>query len=230
VLTFTSTRDSTPNAFQLYWVEENQVAVSLPTSSVRSKVNLLPMDVPASTSIYTIVFPLSSDHLITLIQFNVLRGGLENRRLLDLAQGMDSRHPGFESTDVHVNPRSLSCELAKLPPSLRPTLAQQTIPHPHWIDIIPHPVWRDNLIRAVGSFDADQLWSDTVGSLFEETGNDEAAQGVVLWEPPWHWDGWELSEAFVTEWAWALKGCEELLQATNKWREKRGEDRIVIEL
>jgi hypothetical protein len=188
------------------------------------------MDVPASTSISTIIFPLSSDHLITLVQYNVLRGSLENRHLLDFALDIDSRHSGFESTDIHVTPQLLSRELAKLPPSLHPTLAQQTIPHPHWIDIIPHPVWRDKLIESVGSFDADQLWSDTVGSLFEDTGDNETARGVVLWETPWHWGGWELSEAFVMKWAWALKGCEELLQATNKWREKRGEDRIVIKL
>lgn len=188
------------------------------------------MDVPASTSISTIIFPLSSDHLITLIQYNVLRGCLQNRQLLDLAEGVGLRCSVYSSTDVHVFPQSKDAQLGKLPPCLRPTQIQQMNPHPRWIDILPHPAMRDNLIRAVGSFDADPLWLESVGSLFEATGNDVTAQGAVLWETPWHWEGWELSEAFVQKWAWALKGCEELLQATNKWREKRGEERIIVEL
>lgn len=32
---------------------------------------------------------------------------------------------------------------------------------------IPDPTWRDNLLMNLGQFDEDQMWSDTIGGLFE---------------------------------------------------------------
>jgi hypothetical protein len=49
----------------------------------------------------------------------------------------------------------------------------------------------------------------------------------MVWDTPWSWEGWELSESFVDRWRWALEGCDEVLEATNPWREFRGEERII---
>lgn len=132
---------------------------------------------------------------------------------------------------MHVFPRLSAHELSLLPPSLHPTALQQTKCYPHWIDIAPHPVMRDNLIKHLGKFNAHGLWLDIVGGLFEGFSGDEMeTQGLVMWERPWSWEGWELSEGFVKKWGWMLEGCEELMQATNRWRERRGEERITLEL
>lgn len=189
------------------------------------------MDVPAARSIATIIFPLSSDHLIVLLQYNVLRGSLLNRKLLDQISTINTHlHSSKASTDLHVFPPLSSRDSSLLPPSLHPTLLQKSTSHPHWIDIIPHPVFRDNLIKASGHFDEDQLWSDVVGGLFEGFPDDEVeARGIVMWETPWLWEGWELSEGFVKSWGWLLGGGQDVLGPTNKWREMRGEVRIAIE-
>ena len=86
-------------------------------------------------------------------------------------------------------------------------------------------------MMAIGTFDEDELWSDTIGGLFEGFPQSESEQrGVIVWSPPWHVSGWELSEGFLRKWGWSFKGFEDMLEATNKWRAMRGEDPLVIEI
>jgi hypothetical protein len=39
-----------------------------------------------------------------------------------------------------------------------------------------------------------------------------------------------MSKGFVEKWSWLLKGCSTLLESTNKYREQRGEERLVVEI
>lgn len=87
------------------------------------------------------------------------------------------------------------------------------------------------MIRASGKFDEDELWSDMIGGLFEGfSGSEVERRGVILWSPPWHVSGWEISEGFSRKWGWCLKGCGEVLEATNRWRRERGEEPLVLEV
>jgi len=54
--------------------------------------------------------------------------------------------------------------------------------------------------------------------------------GVVIWSPPWHVSGWEVSEGFWLKWGWSLTGCREILEATNLRRKERGEEPLVFEV
>ena len=193
------------------------------------RLPLLPMETDARAALSQVIFPLSSDHLIPLLQYNVLRGCLAKRELVSRVLSSESQDYEPPPTDLHVFPRLETSAVRLLPSSLCPTRLQSSVAHEHWIDIIPHPVLRDNLIQASGRFDADELWSDTVGGLFEGFPDSEAQQrGVIMWDAPWHFSGWELSEGFVHRWTWSLKGCNDLLETTNWWRKKRGEEPIVL--
>ncbi|KAF2030691.1 hypothetical protein EK21DRAFT_100352 [Setomelanomma holmii] len=205
--------------FAPHWVEKEQAIVNLPRRQMRPQEALLPMSEPATTSIASAVFPLSSDHLIVLVQFNVLRGSLMNRQLLDhtLKVAFDEP-PTTIPTDTHVFPRRTAHALHTLPLTLCPTQLQCTVPHPHWVDIIPHPQMRDNIINAIGGFDAEVLWLETVGRLFLGFGEEASAEAKG-----------PFVKSFVGKWGWALKGCDEVLEATNRWRELRGEERIVAQ-
>jgi len=88
---------------------------------------------------------------------------------------------------------------------------------------------RDNMIMLTGKYDHDELCSDLVGGLFEGF-NDLEMRGVLVWADPWHPSGWEVTEGFVKKWGFLLKGCRELVEATNKWRELRNEDKLIIEV
>jgi len=220
------------------WVEDKQAVFVFPASVARNLYSigspLISQESETANPFLAsgraparIIFPLSSDHLITLLQFNVLRAYIINRHLISPL--IPSSTDGCSSSALHVLPTPLLPQ--EIPPSLHPTFLQRTIPHEDWIDIVPHPTWRDNIILAIGSFDEDELWSDTIGGLFEGFPASEIEQrGVIAWSPPWDVSGWEISEGFWRKWGWSFKGCEDVLKATNRWREKRGEEPLIWEL
>jgi Domain of unknown function (DUF3425) len=207
------------------WDIEQQSVSIFPASRTKQLYNaknpLLP-DKPRKEQ-FNIVFPLSPDHLITLLQFNALRASAVNRTLISgiLVTPLDC-----DEEVIHVIPYPTKPEL--LPPTLLPTTLQQTVPHGDWIDLFPCPEGRDRLIRAAGTFDEDELWADCIGGLYEGFPDDEVERrGIIAWSPPWDITGWEMSEGFLRKWGWLFKGLPGPLQATNRWRMERGEEPFV---
>lgn len=204
------------------WDIEHQsidlVAETVVKQTYKAKAPLLPWASKEKCS--NLIFPLCPDHLITLLQFNAVRGLAMNRTLIS---GILTTPLDCESEIIHVLP--LPTELNRLPLTLLPTILQQTVPHGDWIDMFPCPEGRDRLIRATGLFDEDDLWADCVGGLFEGFPDDEVERrGMIAWSPPWDITGWEMSEGFLRKWGWLFEGLPEILEATNRWRNKRGEE------
>ncbi|KZL67818.1 hypothetical protein CT0861_11374 [Colletotrichum tofieldiae] len=204
------------------WDIEKQSVSVVPESHMKRLFNagnpLLP-DTPRKKP-FGIVFPLCPDHLITLLQFNVLRALAVNRTLISgiLVTPLDCNE---EVTHVISYPSKPEL----LPPTLLPTASQQMVPHDDWIDMFPCPKARDRLIRAAGTFDEDELWADCIGGLYEGFPDDEVERrGIIAWSPPWDITGWEMSEGFLRKWGWLFDGLPEVLEATNRWRIERGEE------
>lgn len=206
------------------WDEEQQAVIHLPASLFRGPSHGRRPILKLSSLPIRVRFPLSSDHLIVLIQLNVLRAYLTNGQLLD---GLVPSAPhDCSNSSVHTVPLNGN---VTVPPTLAPTRMQSKVMHERWVDSLPHPVWRDNFLRALGTFDEEELGRDLLGDLVDTvTLPDDERCGVVVWSPPWHYQGWELTEGFVRKWGWTIKGCPELLEATNKWRSSRGEERITL--
>lgn len=109
------------------------------------------------------IFPLSSDHLIPLIHYNVWRAIVTNMILLGSAQmfGCDGQvHHGALTIRLPIPPN--------IPPSLEPTPLQREVEHEPWIDLFPLPALRDALIRADGMYDDCDLCCDMVGGIVEK--------------------------------------------------------------
>ena len=69
------------------------------------------------------------------------------------------------------------------------------------------------------------------GVLVEEEGEEEEERrGVIVWSDPWEMGGWELTEGFLRKWGWMLEGAEEVIELSNRWRERRGEERLFVEV
>ncbi|KAI5461816.1 hypothetical protein BGZ63DRAFT_509390 [Mariannaea sp. PMI_226] len=145
-----------------------------------------------------------------------------------------------------------------LPPCLMPTKIQQEVPHAGWVDLIPSPRMRDNLILALEKchIDEDAFMMDLLGealhtvcfggereddeNLSETTGNDNPTTstpeedgpggepGLISWSDPWEVTGWEVTGLFAKKWGFLLEGCQDIVRATNSWREVRDEDPITI--
>lgn len=54
--------------------------------------------------------------------------------------------------------------------------------------------------------------------------------GIISWSDPWEATGWEATELFVKKWGFLLRGCEDVLKASNQWRERRGEDSLSVKI
>jgi hypothetical protein len=94
-----------------------------------------------------------------------------------------------------------------------------------WILSFPCQRLRDNLLWEQGKYDEDELCEDVCGGLYE--GYDDCeARGLLVWSSPWEVGSWEISVGFGERWGWLLEGCDEMWRATDRWRERRGEDSL----
>jgi hypothetical protein len=115
------------------------------------------------------------------------------------------------------------------PAALKPTILQKAVSHEVWIDVLPYPEMRDNIITHQDTIDVDGLCNDFVGGMYDGLSEVES-RGLILWGEPWLEEGWEISEGFARKWTFLLKGCDNLVRSTNRWREARGEERLIVEV
>ncbi|KAL4877355.1 hypothetical protein BJY04DRAFT_209959 [Aspergillus karnatakaensis] len=166
-----------------------------------------------------------TDLLLHLMQFNFMKALVQNMAVLGLSSEQmveddaispfNLSGPWHADRDYH-NHRDFD---ASLPPCLRATIVQRTVPHHPWLDLLPIPQMRDNLILAGESYDELQLCLDMKGH-----GRVHADQtGIIVWSDPWVAAGWEVTESFARSWGWVLRGCEELGRSTDYWRAQRNE-------
>jgi hypothetical protein len=164
----------------------------------------------------------TADHLMTLTKVNVFRAFAQNLRLIGwseywMADDAISRFNTALPQDSRT-PDELSC----IPINLQPTRIQKTRPHHPWLDFFPSPKMRDNLIEAGDDWNDEQLCHDIMG-FWGESGIDG---GLLVWGEPWDVRNWEMTESFLKKWQWVVRGCPELMNATNSWRARRGEKLI----
>ncbi|KAI5921701.1 hypothetical protein F4810DRAFT_702194 [Camillea tinctor] len=145
-------------------------------------------------------------HLPRLIQLNVIDSLTRNSVLLGFT--IDWLLCSAVSPFCCYGPRRL---VLPCPGNLVPTALQRAIPHHPWIDLFPLPRMRDNFLVAVSRILSEeeefQLWDDVI-----ESRSESGWSGLI-----------EMTVPFLRRWAWLLDGCEEILEATNYWRRRRGE-------
>ncbi|GFF59842.1 hypothetical protein IFM51744_10069 [Aspergillus udagawae] len=132
-----------------------------------------PVHTQTALTVPSFIFPLSTDHLLHLIQYNVFSAFVSNKRTLNtLLTGWTDNPPspttcpisGPYRDDTTVYPLN-----PNIPLSLVPTRLQQTRLHSIWINLFPFPRVRDNLIRREGNFDHWELLQDLIGELMSAT-------------------------------------------------------------
>ncbi|CAH0043535.1 unnamed protein product [Clonostachys solani] len=172
-----------------------------------------------------LIAPKPDHRLITIVQYNVLRAMIWNLAALSM---LDQIPSGCAET-FGVSGQNISENTGQIPPDLRWTTVQKSVDHPYWISVIPFPAMRDNLILMADQYDSRDLLHDMGIGLYEGL-DDAERRGFLVWEDPWRASGWEVSEGFVKKWGFLLKGCLFEMETTNRWRELRGEERLVVEV
>ncbi|KAI9152238.1 hypothetical protein HJFPF1_09466 [Paramyrothecium foliicola] len=168
-------------------------------------------------------------HLPVLIQYNVqsaLSGNADTLGLSRLWLDYDAVSPLSQGQHAQDLVPTTHVAMANWPPTLRPTPLQMSVEHHPWIDLFPLPRLRDNVLKALGDptiCDEDELCHDL--AQFGES--DKPC--FIVWGPPWDPRSWEASLPLIHKWGFLLDGCWEVLQATNNWREKRGERRLTLQ-
>ncbi|KAF4345883.1 hypothetical protein FBEOM_174 [Fusarium beomiforme] len=232
--------------------------VVLPESSLVPRLDHI-TTVDSTPQSFNLIFPLSSDHLLHLIQYNVFRAFISIKLTLNTVFPNPKICPVFgpcldDTTRYPPNPNT--------PPSLFPTTLQLTQYHFPWINLMPFPRVRDNFIRREGHFDVWELWRDLVGDhlSFSEaawrrgtgfsfsTPSHELQQpstrladnyldvdevtagrnGLIIWGEPHDIQSWEATPGFLRKWSWAVEGCDELIEISNRWRMGRGEEPMQL--
>ncbi|KAL7945794.1 hypothetical protein V8C42DRAFT_321591 [Trichoderma barbatum] len=202
---------------------------------------------------------LLSDHLLHLIHFNVLRGLSYNKKVIKPNAFIECSGNISAQLErvIRQLPEATSPADFRLPESLTPTKLQMSCPHSNWIDVFPFPKMRDNLIRWENYFSHAEFLTDLLGNLIScmtapppktthallSSRAQDAAQGVeeevptdrrglILWGEPFHKDSWEMTPGFLRKWSWAVEGCSELIESSNRWRTSRGERplRVAVKL
>ncbi|KAF1966870.1 hypothetical protein BU23DRAFT_584195 [Bimuria novae-zelandiae CBS 107.79] len=128
----------------------------------------IPAHAEPSLSPPAIIFPLSTDHLLHLVQYNVFRAFICNKRILNLFQScsQDPLAPSICPISRLYHDDAIVYPLdSNLPRALVPTQLQLTRSHSIWISMFPFPHIRDNLIKHQGDFDHWNLLEDLIGEL-----------------------------------------------------------------
>ncbi|KAJ9607760.1 hypothetical protein H2200_007838 [Cladophialophora chaetospira] len=171
------------------------------------------------------LYPISRDHLLPLIEYNIWRAITTNILILGHLHFLNSSVCRFTQSDA-VFPSTFPSD--SLPKSLQPTSLQRSTPHEDWIDLIPSPKMRDNAIRTQHLFSNLEMCSDLLGGLHGRQNDLEC--GLRVWSDPWNPDAWELTEGFARKYRILVDGCADLFKATNRWRRLRGEKPLVWEV
>lgn len=162
--------------------------------------------------------------LHTVVQLNVLHALMQNASALQITGpalcSLDSVSP-FN----HVGPTHPAFDTA-LPPSLQPTALQRSTKHRPWIDLFPLPELRDALL----SVRYTALENDIGTDLLDVEEADGLKPNLVVWGDAADPKAWEATVQFLRKWGWLVRGCRELLESTNSWRERRGDRRLVFEV
>lgn len=172
---------------------------------------------------------LSLGHLPTLLRLNVFHALSLNAATL----GLDTAWLYYDAVSPWGRPGPLTAKELEIaawprPETLQPTALQRQVVHHPWLDLFPLPRMRDNFLRAIENpdvCDEDLLCMDLVE--FANGGESDSAS-LIVWGDPWDPRGWEASVGFLRKWGWLLEGCPEILEGTNRWREKRGEKKLVF--
>ncbi|KAL6832039.1 hypothetical protein V8C40DRAFT_237709 [Trichoderma camerunense] len=113
-------------------------------------------------------------------------------------------------------------------PHLRPSLTQLSQPHASYLDLIIFPHFRERAVTFATNdpcmLDQEELFNDMISGGLTCWGNADNGVGTRGNGVPWDMRSWEAKPWFTRKWWFLLKEDNEMQDASNWWRQMRGED------
>lgn len=113
-------------------------------------------------------------------------------------------------------------------PHLRPSLTQLSQPHASYLDLIIFPHFRERAVTFATNdpcmLDQQELFNDMISGGLTCWGNADNDVGTRGNGVPWDMRSWEAKPWFTRKWWFLLKEDYEMQDASNWWRQMRGED------
>ncbi|KAI5923676.1 hypothetical protein F4810DRAFT_202797 [Camillea tinctor] len=222
-----TTMQPQPQQQQQHHQQQQQQQKQQKLDEVATKLNIIQQLSEQAYARY-LAHDLRPENLVRLVQVNIFHALQGNADVLRLSTSWllcDSISPFGQ---YGPSPATIKTHPHTCPENLRPTALQLSVSHHPWIDLLPWPELRNNLLLLTRDelIDEDDLCHDVVE--FDSSVSCSDMAGFIIWGEPWDPRGWEASAAFLRKWAWTLHGCTSILEATNHWREKRGERKLKL--
>ena len=128
-----------------------------------------------------------------------------------------------------LNPSTLTNSTTILPPNLRPTEAQQRVPHHPIFDIFPWPSVRTKFIFVFSQpvQMRPPIARDPMALMQLFYDMDDSSEGLRVSGSDWCSESnWEIGQAFFKNWWWVLD--REVVDHSNTLRRKRGADKLLL--
>jgi hypothetical protein len=162
----------------------------------------------------------ADDYLLEVPMAKLMQAGIQIANMLDCAEALWD-----PSTARTLQPRPAGT----IPPCFQPTPAQRAILHHPFLDLLPWPAVRSKLIVAFG-MPADRrpaVARDPLALMLLMADVEDEAEGFRVGGPDGlDADAWEIGQAFVSHWWWALD--REVIEKSNRLRLRRGADRLRL--
>ncbi|KAF5240372.1 hypothetical protein FANTH_9632 [Fusarium anthophilum] len=216
------------------------------------------MTIHSSPKPINVNLPLPSDQLLHLIQFNVYRAFISIKRTINTISLDPTTCPVFGPCldDTTRYPPNTNIPSSLAPTTLQ--LSQYHFPWINIMPFARlrdnlirregrfdnFELWRD-LVGDLMSYTAAPWQRGTPFSFSASTeqprglalenyiDTDELTagrNGLIIWGEPHDMQSWEATPGFLTKWSWAVEGCEELVEISNRWRMRRGAEPMRLSM
>lgn len=72
--------------------------------------------------------------------------------------------------------------------------------------------------------DPKPMWTPPLTAGRDEDEITAGRKGLIVWGEPYDRQSWEATPGFLAKWSWAVAGCDDLIESSNRWRLMRGEE------
>jgi Domain of unknown function (DUF3425) len=180
----------------------------------------VPLASPPANLVTTTIGAFADDYLLEMPMAKLMSAGIQIANMLDCA---DALWDPLTARTLQLRPAGT------IPSWFQPTPAQRALPHHPFLDLLPWPGVRSKLVVAFSMPAAQRpaIARDPLALMLLMADVEDEREGFrVTGADGLDADAWEIGQAFVSHWWWALD--REVVHKSNQLRLRRGAERLRL--